>query len=204
MYMINLTFVFQANASSNEYLICWIRWALLEGISIYWLREPLQWSHNERNGVSNHQPHDCLLKRLFRRRSKKISKLRVTGLCAGNSPVSIWWRHHDNSLPHSANITSKLMAISMLAEIYIYHRLSDKNLRPKFWGYICYHITNLKGKINRHILLYNTFFVIYTKGNMELRKNIRAFLISGPHFANILTLFPPWINNYIDYEMLNE
>ena len=33
-------------------------------------------------------PHDCLLNRLFRRRPKKISKLRVTGLCAGNSPVT--------------------------------------------------------------------------------------------------------------------
>ena len=53
-----------------------------------------------------------LLNRLFRRRSKKTSKLRVTGLCAGNSPgtgefpaqmasyaenISIWWRHHDMS-----------------------------------------------------------------------------------------------------------
>ena len=37
-------------------------------------------------GVSNHQPHHCLLNRLFRRRSKKTSKLRVTGLCVGNSP----------------------------------------------------------------------------------------------------------------------
>ena len=69
----------------------------------------LQWRHNGRDGVSNHQPHDCLLNRLFRRRSKKVSKLRVTGLCEGNSPVtgefptqrastaesvSIWWRHH--------------------------------------------------------------------------------------------------------------
>ena len=36
--------------------------------------------------VSNHQSHDCLLDRLFRRRSKKTSKLHVTGLCAGNSP----------------------------------------------------------------------------------------------------------------------
>ena len=38
--------------------------------------------------ISNHQPHDCLLNRLFVHRSKKISKLRVTGLCAGNSPVT--------------------------------------------------------------------------------------------------------------------
>ena len=38
--------------------------------------------------VSNHQPHWCLLIRSFRRRSKKTSKFRVTGLCSGNSPVT--------------------------------------------------------------------------------------------------------------------
>ena len=31
----------------------------------------------------------CLLNRLFGRRSKKTSKLRVTGLCEGNSPVTL-------------------------------------------------------------------------------------------------------------------
>ena len=45
----------------------------------------LQWRHNERDSISDHQPHDYLLSRLFRRRSNKTSKLR-TGLCAGNSP----------------------------------------------------------------------------------------------------------------------
>ena len=40
----------------------------------------LQWRHNERDGVSNHQPHDCLFNRLFRRRSKKTSKLCVRGI----------------------------------------------------------------------------------------------------------------------------
>ena len=49
---------------------------------------PLEWRHNERNGVSNHQPYNCLLDRFSRHRSKKTSKLRVTGLCAGNSPVT--------------------------------------------------------------------------------------------------------------------
>ena len=73
----------------------------------------LRWRHNDHAGVSNHQPHGCLLNRLFRRKSKKTSKLRVTGLCAGNSPgtgefpaqmasyaenVSIWWRHHVRKL----------------------------------------------------------------------------------------------------------
>ena len=68
----------------------------------------LRWRHNGHNGVSNHQLHHCLLNHLFGCRSKKTSKLRVTGLCAGNSPgtgefpaqmasnaenVSIWWRN---------------------------------------------------------------------------------------------------------------
>ena len=38
----------------------------------------LQWRHTGRDGVSNHQPYDCL----FRRSSKKTQKLRVTVLCA--------------------------------------------------------------------------------------------------------------------------
>ena len=68
----------------------------------------LQWRNNWHDGISNHQPHHCLLNRLFRRRSKKATKHRVTGRCAGNSPVtgefpaqkgsnaenvSIWWRN---------------------------------------------------------------------------------------------------------------
>ena len=48
----------------------------------------LQWRQNERHGVSVHQPQDCLLNRVFGRRSKKTPKLCVTGLCEGNSPVT--------------------------------------------------------------------------------------------------------------------
>ena len=69
----------------------------------------LQWRHNEHDDISNHQPHDCLPKHLFKLRSKKTSKLCFTGLCQGKSPVtgeflaqgasnaenvSIWWCHH--------------------------------------------------------------------------------------------------------------
>ena len=88
---------------------------------------PLQWRHNERDGVLDHQPHDCLLKRLIRRRSKKTSKPRVTGPCAGNSPgtgefpakrasnvenVSIWWRHHVNIWrSHGMKTPSALLVI---------------------------------------------------------------------------------------------
>ena len=57
----------------------------------------LQWRHNERDGVTKHQPHYCLLIRLFKGRPKKISKLRVTCICEGNyaENVYILWRHHD-------------------------------------------------------------------------------------------------------------
>ena len=73
-----------------------------------WL--PLQWRHDVHDGISNHWCLDCLLNRLFRCRSKKTSKLCITGLCERNSPmtneflsqrasnaesVSVWWCHHD-------------------------------------------------------------------------------------------------------------
>ena len=48
----------------------------------------LHWRHNGRDGFSNRLPRDCLLNRLFRRRSNKTSKLRVIVLFAGNSPVT--------------------------------------------------------------------------------------------------------------------
>ena len=64
------------------------------------------------DGASNHRRLDCLLRCLLKRRSKKTSTLRVSGLCKGNPPVTggfpserasnvenvfvffIWWRHH--------------------------------------------------------------------------------------------------------------
>ena len=49
---------------------------------------PIPWRHNRCDGVWNHQPNDCLLNCLFRRRSRRTSKLRVTGLCVGNSQVT--------------------------------------------------------------------------------------------------------------------
>ena len=62
----------------------------------------LRWRHNDHDGVSKDQPHGCLLNRLFRGRSKKTSKLRVTGLCVGNSPGPV------NS-PHKGPVTRKIL-----------------------------------------------------------------------------------------------
>ena len=94
----------------------------------------LQLRHNGPDSVSHHQPNDCLLNRLFKRRSKKSSKLRATGVCAGNSPltgeflaqrtrkgkkVSIWWRHHDKKCTSFFWLTLSI-AFNRGDEIYSY------------------------------------------------------------------------------------
>ena len=72
--------------------------------------ESLEWSHNGRNGVSNHQPHQCLFNRLFVKENIKAPRhWPLCGECywpfvrgipaqmASNAEnVSIWWRHSCN------------------------------------------------------------------------------------------------------------
>ena len=87
----------------------WWHWSIFPRMQMTLSQHSSRWRHNGCDGVSNHQPHDCLPNCLFRRRSKKTSKLRVAGHCAGNLPVTgefpsqkasnagnafIWWRHH--------------------------------------------------------------------------------------------------------------
>ena len=88
----------------------------------------LHWRHNDHDGVLNHQPHGCLLNRLFRRRSKKTSKLRVTGLCVGNSPGPV------NS-PHKGPVTRKMVPFD---DVIMDRRQDDYAtlllLRPEYFG----------------------------------------------------------------------
>ena len=90
-------------------------------MNLFWIngsvRIPLQWHHNEL--MASQITSLTLVYSIVysRRRSKKTSKLHVTGLCEGNSPVtgefptqrasnaenvSIWWRHHAKTHPHNA------------------------------------------------------------------------------------------------------
>ena len=131
-------------------------WTQTSLVQIIWdakrLKATLHWRHNGRECVSNHQPYDCLLKRLFGRRSKKTSKLRVAGLCEGNSPgtgefpaqmasnaenVSIWWRHHEfvelpvrvvSEVPNCSLRYAKLRYIhSITVTSFVRSTLSDKS-----------------------------------------------------------------------------
>ena len=83
----------------------------------------LRWRHNDHTGVSNHQPHKCLLNRLFRRISKKTAKLRVTGLCARNSPGPV------NS-PHKGPVTRKMFPFDDVIMIYIWPLWPNESIWP--------------------------------------------------------------------------
>ena len=80
--------------------VWWRIYALVNSATIGSIKS-LLWLHNGHHSVSNHQPYDCLLRRSFRRRSKQTSKLRVTGLCAGNSPEPV-------NFPHKWSVTQKM------------------------------------------------------------------------------------------------
>ena len=131
-----------------------MRWLVITIVSPsgeYLKRHASQWCHNEREGVSNHQPHDCLFNSLFRRRSKKTSKLRVTGLCEGYSPVtgefpaqrasnagnaSIWWRHHgDRRQITRRSVSCPIQSIHILQWCNRWSLGMDKKFHPTlYWA----------------------------------------------------------------------
>ena len=68
----------------------------------YFEKRSLQWSLRKRDGVSNHRRLECLLNRLFRSRSKKTPKLRVTGLFRG---IHRW----PMGSPHTGPVMRKML-----------------------------------------------------------------------------------------------
>ena len=81
----------------------------------------LHWRHNDHDGVSNHQPHGCLLNRIFRRRSKKTSKLRAAGLYAGHSPGPV------NS-PHKGPVKRKMFPFDDVIMKLIHQRQQPETI----------------------------------------------------------------------------
>ena len=62
---------------------------------------PIQWRHNERDGVSNYRRPHCLLSCWFRWRSKKTSKLCATGFLRG---IHLWPVNY----PYKRLVTQKM------------------------------------------------------------------------------------------------
>ena len=145
---------------AKQLLVWWPNTSIVNFWYIHWHRNPSRLLHiGDASTIKLHNPNlishgelhysdvimsamasrlylDCLLKRLLRRRSKETPKLRVTDLCAGNSPVTgefpaqrasnaenipIWWRHHVFVVDESSLITISLIMICN-PEIYRCHK----------------------------------------------------------------------------------
>ena len=78
----------------------------------------LHW-HNEHDGIPNHWCLHCLLNCWFRRKSKKTSKLRVTGLCEGNSPVTVYFPAQKANNVENVSIWRHYVDAIMCIYIYI-------------------------------------------------------------------------------------
>ena len=63
----------------------------------------LQWRHSERDGVSNHQHPNCLLNRLFRRKSKKHQSFASLAYVRG---IHRW----PMNSPHKGPVTRKMVS----------------------------------------------------------------------------------------------
>ena len=105
----------------------------------------LHWRHNDYDGVSNHKPCGCLLNRLFRRRSKKTSKLRVTGLCAGNSPRPV------NS-PHKGPVTWKMFPFDDVIMTWRFSSLSWQHVWPALFSLL--YMYGLANVCTEYMILY--------------------------------------------------
>ena len=139
-------------------------WSILT-VSVEWMshghRLSLRWRHNGCDSVFKHQPHECLFNRLFRRRSKKTSKLRVTGLCVGNSPgtgefpaqmpsnaenVSIWWRHHGTIYTLKYGIVTIWKRFSATYLIFLFGESTSERLSNTELYYFYVNLSKLVNK----------------------------------------------------------
>ena len=79
--------------------------------------EPLQWRHNERVGVSDYQRLDCLLNRLFMRKSKKHQSSASLAFVSG---IHRW----PVNSPHKGPVTRKMLPLVM-----------DPSEWASYWGW---------------------------------------------------------------------
>ena len=113
--------------------------------------------------------------RLFRYRSEEISKLRVTGFCAGSSPVtcefpeqrasntesiSIWWRHH---------VYSHIFFHAIFGILALHFEALFSDMWEQYNRYLHY---LKKFKLYQHILslkpFHHTMIPVLSRGNKVL------------------------------------
>ena len=164
----------------------------------------LQWRYNGRDGVWNQQPHDRLVNRLSRRRSKKTSKLRITGLCAGNSPgtgefpaqmasnaenVPIWWRHHEKK---AASIGRFPLQGSVMQKVY--HAMTSSWVDLKTFAYMQAMLSIYLRIIVPRKIEWNTAFIVVLLLVIGDRDVLPVFLTLVIHAMNMTPVVKPRID----------
>ena len=92
-------------------------YALLCFAVVCYRSNSLKWRHSERDGVSNHQHHDCLSNGLFRRKSKKTSA----------ALVFVWGIHRwPVNSPHKGPVTRKMFPYDDVIMLWI--RMTSQTL----------------------------------------------------------------------------
>ena len=139
----------------------------------YWLCkvDTLQWCHNGQDGVSNHQPHNCLLNHLFKAQIKENTKAPrhwpLYGECTGDGEfptqragnaenVSISWCHHE------------------------VHSCLPWRISPTYWHVISMPRSNMK-LICVFMFLYNSSLLVHSLilGDLDvILKNVIFTLVS--------------------------
>ena len=138
--------------------------------------------------VSNHQLWYCLLNRLFRLRSKKTSKLRVTGLCAGNSPRPV-------NYPHKWPVTRKMFPFDDV--------IMQQNDWKRIWS--CPEIMPLnrtRRLQNQPILKKGTQFFLCQVNNNHMVLHIKDECLAFDAFEEWMKV--EWINEYTNEWMVGD
>ena len=88
-------------------------------------RKPLQWRHNGHDGVSNHQPHDCLLNR-YSSTDQRTHQ-------SSASLAFVWGIHRDRWIPpHKGPVTRKMFPFDdvIMHQSYVLLALWEGNRWP--------------------------------------------------------------------------
>ena len=109
---------------------------------------PLQWRHDERDGISNHRPYDCLPNCLFKRRSRKTWKLSLAFVrrihrWPVNSPHkgpvtrkmfpfddAVNWRVKTKQ-PHWNNGLNYILSITTFSAVHCSHGINNTEMKMK-------------------------------------------------------------------------
>ena len=131
----------------------------------------LQWRHDGGDGAPNHRRRQCLFNHLFRRRSKKTSKLRVNGLCEG---YPYGWQMDS---PHRGPVTPKMFpfndVIMKRIRLYVGKHVSQIKMNALWCAAISQKWIYMKCKKNQTYL----YYLRYLKQN-KLRRQQQVVQIS--------------------------